>query len=196
MPVGVYIRTEEHKQNLSKAMKKKGIVPPPQWGNKYRLGKKHTEVARKKISKAITGRKLSGEHKQKLKEIARQRARENEDFGFKKGNDVGPRFKEGNIPWNKGRSFLALEENPNWRGGISFEPYSTEWTRELKERIRDRDGHICQMCGARGKHVHHVDYDKKNCDSKNLVTLCNSCHSKTNFNREYWVEYFQNQHAI
>jgi hypothetical protein len=34
------------------------------------------------------------------------------------------------------------------------------------------------------------DYDKKNCDPKNLITLCNSCHSKTNFNRKKWIIYF------
>ena len=40
-------------------------------------------------------------------------------------------------------------------------------------------------------HVHHIDYNKNNCDPKNLITLCNNCHSKTNTNRKYWVGYFK-----
>lgn len=28
--------------------------------------------------------------------------------------------------------------------------------------------------------MHHVDYDKQNCDPGNLVTLCDPCHAKTN----------------
>jgi hypothetical protein len=39
--------------------------------------------------------------------------------------------------------------------------------------------------------VHHIDYDKKNNDERNLITLCISCHSKTNANREYWIEYLK-----
>jgi hypothetical protein len=30
-----------------------------------------------------------------------------------------------------------------------------------------------------------------NCKDNNLITLCNSCHSKTNFNRDYWYSYFK-----
>ena len=41
--------------------------------------------------------------------------------------------------------------------------------------------------------VHHVIYDKETCcnDSERLfVTLCTSCHIKTNSNREYCQNYF------
>ena len=33
-------------------------------------------------------------------------------------------------------------------------------------------------------------HDKKNCNPENLITLCRSCHSKTNTNREYWLKYY------
>lgn len=36
----------------------------------------------------------------------------------------------------------------------------------------------------------HIDYNKKNCNPKNLITLCRKCHSKTNSNRDYWINYF------
>ena len=38
--------------------------------------------------------------------------------------------------------------------------------------------------------VHHINYDKKNCSSDNLISLCHSCHLKTNYNRVYWENYF------
>lgn len=88
----------------------------------------------------------------------------------------------------------SLEGNPNWRGGSSFEPYPTDFNSELKLRIRERDSFICQECGepedGKSLHVHHIDYDKMNCEERNLITLCEICHTKTNFNREYWQTHF------
>ena len=86
--------------------------------------------------------------------------------------------------------------------GISINPYSTDWTRSLKRMIRERDNYTCQMCGKilegqkredeQSLAVHHIDYNKKNCLPKNLVTLCGSCHSKTGAgNREKWKKFFE-----
>jgi len=97
---------------------------------------------------------------------------------------------------DKIHSKLMIENNPNWKGGISFEPYSLNWTKELKEQIRKRDNHICQLCDKtqrgnnRALDVHHIDYNKKNCSEENLISLCSSCHTKTNNNRDYWMNYF------
>ena len=106
-------------------------------------------------------------------------------------------FPKGGRPWNKG---ITGEGNSNWKGGISYEPYSIEWTNTLKESIRQRDNYTCQLCGRtqdeeleryeRKLPVHHIDYDKKNCDPKKLIILCCRCNSKVNFNREYWKKYF------
>jgi len=85
----------------------------------------------------------------------------------------------------------------NWLGGKSFEPYSTEFTEELRRAIRDRDNHTCQGCGKkdgvlnRKLHIHHIDYNKKNNNPNNLISLCCSCHAKTNFDREDWTNYFK-----
>lgn len=82
-----------------------------------------------------------------------------------------------------------------WRGGISFEPYSVDWTETLRRSIRERDHYICQLCEKQQSDkvfpVHHIDYDKKNSSPENLITLCRSCHSKTNSNRDYWTNYFK-----
>jgi hypothetical protein len=73
-----------------------------------------------------------------------------------------------------------------WQGGISYEPYTEDFNHIKKKEIRKRDNNTCQICLKFGKDVHHIDYNKKNCNSNNLITLCRKCHIKTNLNREYW----------
>lgn len=86
------------------------------------------------------------------------------------------------------------DKSPVWLGGISFEPYPPEFNNKLKKRIKTRDGYQCQLCGTREKlAIHHIDYEKQNCEDDNLVTLCLSCNVKVNKNREYWTEYFQKE---
>lgn len=80
------------------------------------------------------------------------------------------------------------------------------FTKELKNKIRMRNNQKCVLCGKtridqileqylKNKrvyelHAHHVDYDKTNCSESNLITLCHSCHPKTNTNRTYWQKLF------
>jgi DNA-directed RNA polymerase subunit RPC12/RpoP len=92
--------------------------------------------------------------------------------------------------------------HPAWQGGKSFEPYPLGWTRTFKEQIRYRDGYKCQECGCHEVDcnskldVHHIDYNKENLNPKNLISLCKKCHTKTNFNRDYWFEYFKKSNTI
>lgn len=86
--------------------------------------------------------------------------------------------------------FKKGKENYSWKDGNSMVFYSKEWTNLLKRKIRERCEYVCHICWDYGNHVHHIDYDKKNCDYSNLITLCHSCHMKTNFDRNYWVKYF------
>jgi len=84
-----------------------------------------------------------------------------------------------------------------WRGGLTNEPYPVDWGQTLRRSIRERDHYTCQICnfpqGDRAHDVHHIDYHKKNCDPKNLITLCHSCHSRTNADRKYWMDFFINK---
>lgn len=93
------------------------------------------------------------------------------------------------------REARSGEKSWLWRGGTSRLPYSPDWTKALCLSIRERDRYTCRLCGKRqGDHtfpVHHIDYDKKNCDSMNLVTLCRGCHSRTNVHREAWLAFFR-----
>lgn len=99
---------------------------------------------------------------------------------------------------DKDYSFRYSGKNhSNWKGGISFEPYNYEFN-QIKREIKERDKWICQLCGfidtkKDGKLcVHHIDYDKKNNNISNLVSLCHICNGKVNYDREYWKKYFQN----
>ena len=102
----------------------------------------------------------------------------------------------GQKAWNKGKRFPQYSEknHPNWKGGTSFEPYGAEFNKYIKNKTRDRYDYACQLCGIKenGKNhiTHHIDYNKKNNKENNLILLCNSCHSKTNFTREDWKNYF------
>lgn len=89
----------------------------------------------------------------------------------------------------------------NWLYSQTKEFYGLEFSFQLKERIRDRDGRICQFCERteaenRRKYggrldVHHIDYDKGHNDEANLVSLCKSCHSKTKSDKEFWTVFYQ-----
>lgn len=93
--------------------------------------------------------------------------------------------------WQK--YFMTGEGSPSWNGGSSLEEYPKEFSKELKEIIRERDEFICQECGCKedsneNLSIHHIDHDKQNCSFYNLISLCRTCHGYTNFNIDYWQE--------
>jgi len=57
--------------------------------------------------------------------------------------------------------------NPNWRGGLSFEPYPEEFNDRLKEKVRDLWGRKCALCDEEENEqkldVHHLNGDKNDC---------------------------------
>jgi 5-methylcytosine-specific restriction endonuclease McrA len=75
--------------------------------------------------------------------------------------------------------------------------YSLEFSKELKEQIRHRDNHECRLCHTKEEDyyrkldIHHIDYNKQNCKKENLISLCNKCNIKVNYNREYWKSFFK-----
>lgn len=144
------------------------------------------KIANKGRTSPNKGKQLSEEHRKKLSENHRKIQSEEtkkkiRETMFKKGLTF-PHFKK--------------DKHWNWRGGITHNPYSIDWTRSLRISIRERDHYTCRLCGERqgdrAFSVHHIDYDKKNCDPKNLITLCKICHGKTTTNREYWIIFFKN----
>lgn len=89
--------------------------------------------------------------------------------------------------------------NPVYIHGLAYEPYPPEWNKIFRNQIRYRDEYKCQICGrsrienGRILCVHHIDYNKKNLNIENLITLCHKCHAKTNINRPYWINYFNSK---
>lgn len=160
-------------------------------GNKNHLGKKHSEETKQKLGDMRRGKK--SHRKGKTLE---------EEYGVEKAKQIREKIskaQKGRTPWNKGKKGLQVgwskglppEKQPGWRGGKSFEPYSVDWTETLRRSIRERDKYTCQVCGKEpATHCHHIDYDKKNCNSNNLITLCQPCHLRTNQNRKKWQQYF------
>lgn len=86
-------------------------------------------------------------------------------------------------------------DHPNWRGGYAKGPYGPGYTHALRRAVRERDSFTCMLCGIGEEEssvphsVHHIDYDKYNNTADNLITLCVSCHGKTNVNREHWQRF-------
>lgn len=87
------------------------------------------------------------------------------------------------------------DKSSMWKGGISFEPYSSEFNGRLKQLIRERDNFECQFCGisenGRAHDIHHIDYDKKDYRKRNLITLCKNHNGQANYNRDKWQFLFE-----
>jgi ribosomal protein S14 len=85
-----------------------------------------------------------------------------------------------------------------WYGNVKYNdnPYCEKWTAELRERVRAYFGYVCFECDTPQNHrklnVHHIHYNKKTCcdgSPHDMVPLCPECHTKTNFNRDYWEDH-------
>lgn len=96
--------------------------------------------------------------------------------------------------------------NPAWIDGRSYVDYPKEFSKSLRNKIKINDNFQCQNCNmieeeylnkyGRRLEVHHIDYNRKNCNLNNLITLCKQCNLKANYNREYWEEYYKNKKEV
>jgi 5-methylcytosine-specific restriction endonuclease McrA len=161
-----------------------------------RLGKKsyiRTEEHRKKMSDIIKNHPVAEKQRKRFSEMNSSRKGKTieEIFGADKAEEI-----------RKKHSRFG-KDNHNWKGGKSFLPYSYEFNIEKKLTIKDRDGYICLLCGVeenivrdedtlnRGLTIHHIDYDRNNCDNNNLITLCKRCNSIANGDRDFWTKYYR-----
>ena len=164
--------SEETIKKISEIQKGKHTSPSTEFkkGNKLRLGMLHNEESKLKMSKSHKGpNPKTSETRKRL-------------------------IKEGKI--QKG-IFKPLELHPDWKGGISFEPYTLDFNNKFKEKIRERDNHTCMLCNKLQEElnyrllVHHIDYNKLNSLPQNCICLCRICHNLTNINRNIWTTHFQ-----
>jgi len=158
-------------------------------------GKKHIScgcVREELISKAKKSKKrkpFSEKHKQNMSE-AHLGMSYSDETNRKKGR------KGKNHPFYDVHRFGELA--PNWQNGISNNPYPIEFDKPLKQFIFERDNYTCQSSNCEHKtnllDAHHIDYNKQNNNLDNFITLCHSCHAKTNGKkkRQYYTEFYQN----
>lgn len=191
--------TEEHRRKISEALMgkhlseetkrkisetKQGKPHPCPWLMGDYNPSKRPEV-RAKISGSLKGQSPSLETRQRMRESQKGRHHLEETRA-----KISIANKGKPHPWQVG------ENNPHWRGGISFEPYCPKFNREFKERVRAFWGYVCGNCGKpqeenrRKLHVHHVNYKKEACCEEDIpkyfIPLCDSCHGRTSHNREKW----------
>lgn len=185
--------SEETKEKMSESMSGE---------NNPFYGKTHTEQVRKLLSERLYGKtwdELYGaEEAAKRKEELSEKMSGEGNYFYGKVHTEESRALMSSHHDNRGEKNpnygngdkLRGERNPSWMGGISFGEYGYEFNEALKSKIRKRDNYCCAICENIGFVVHHIDYNKKNNEEKNLITLCRSCHGKTGFRRENWVVFF------
>lgn len=149
--------------------------------------------------------RVSESHKKQWKnpEYRAQRWWEREELRSKH-SEITKKLREN--PEYRETHLIAIRRrfvDAQWYGAVKYydgPQYCEKWTAELRERVRAYFGYVCLECGKTQKDngkklaVHHVWYNKKACcdDSpRSLVSLCSSCHMKTNNKLEYWSKHFQ-----
>lgn len=153
----------------------------------------------KNISNSLTGRQLSKEHIEILKKIPKKK-------GWNHSLSTINKMKES--AWRKGKTkhtdpYLREIGRKTSETKIKIfkelglhkdHQYPEIWDEYLREEIRKRDSYTCQECRKLNvKIVHHIDWNKDNCDRANLITLCRPCHMRlhASLNKEYWINRFR-----
>jgi hypothetical protein len=188
--------SQETKEKLSLLRKEKN----------WMRGKHHSEETRRKISEAMKNRKItwgdkiskakkgnvvvSEEQRKQISETLKERYLKNPGTfkGKKHTEESKEKMRKANLNRYDGPN------HPQWRGGITHDPYCFCWP-DISKAIRGRDKYTCQNFDCNNLEdlvTHHIDYDKGNCDGKNLITLCRSCNAKANFDRDHHKNFYKN----
>ena len=148
------------------------------------VGRKESEAVKAKMSKSMTGILKPVGFAEKISKL---KMGNTYMLGKKHSAATKRQMSESRIALD-----IVGEKTTGWQGGISALPYAPKFTRTFRRKIRRLFGEICIVC----KHaaielgestcLHHIDYDKQNCELSNLCLLCRCCHAATNHNREYW----------
>ena len=162
-----------------------------------RRGQQRSEHEKQKISQSMKGKIFTVEHKNNIAKakfgkrnpMYGKTGRKHHRYGEKHTEEIRKTMSENHADFSG-------ENHWNWKGGISCEPYCDVWLdKDFKESILERDGYQClnPTCLRESKRlcIHHINYNKKDCSPFNLITICNSCNTKANSDRE-WHEMWYN----
>jgi 5-methylcytosine-specific restriction endonuclease McrA len=155
----------------------------------WHKGKPHSEEHKRKMSESMKGLK----HKKFSQETRDKMSKRMMGNKFCLGVRCSDESRKKHSDAQK--KIVLSGKHHLWQGGITNKKYPEDWTATLRRSIRERDNYTCQICSKqqtdRAHAIHHIDYNKENCNPENLITLCVPCHAKTNQKREYWIEYFK-----
>lgn len=184
---------------VSRYLKKFGIQTRPFSTKRLqpRLGAVLSEETKDKIRKGHLGKKLSLEHKAKIKEWMAI----NKPFQGKKHSKESKQKQSDKMsgrkltPEHRAKTIKNLifgdvkgEKSHGWKGGISRVNARLRQTKEQQawnKQVKERDNYTCVLCGHYNKsnHADHIApfalYPELRLSLDNGRTLCVNCHRKT-----------------
>ena len=171
MPTGVYERTKpvwnkgkklskSHREALSKSWNYEKHITDKLRESSRKVAKKylHTKEVAKKISKALTGKKLSKKHKENCRRSALKRVQS----GW-----IPPWLNKPQSKEHKLKNRLASlgrntkEKHWNWKGGITELNHAIRTSdryEQWRKAVFKRDNYTCQKCKQIGGKLesHHI----------------------------------------
>ena len=168
MPTGKYFKTEDHRKNLSLALRGRKA-----WNKGLKLGPNPEH------SKKMKGRKGNPKSINAMKNINKGKSRSK---GVK--DKISKSHKGMKKPWSSEYNSKRIgDKHPNWQGGITPEysaRFNTSIWKNIRKLVLQRDNYTCQKCKIRKKSldVHHKKSWRftKDDSSDNLISLCRKCH--------------------
>ncbi len=101
----------------------------------------------------------------------------------------------------KSKKKKNIKIKQNLRQYNIFREYWDDYSYRFKDtkmrfRILKNQNYLCPICFKNiskkfSKNLHHINYVKKDDRRRNLVYLCVSCHTATNYNRDEWKVYLK-----
>ncbi len=157
-----------------------------------RLGIKHTEETKKKMSKSHIGKQTGPDNpaygKKMSKETCRKKSKAMKGRFLKEEN---PFYGKKHTPETKRRmSEVKRGENAwNWKEDSDEKYCSIFRNKEFRQIIYQRDSNSCQLCGCTRQlnfklhghkrlSIHHINHNKKDCNLRNCISLCVPCNGR------------------
>lgn len=93
-------------------------------------------------------------------------------------------------------AWMCGPNSPSWNGGSKSLKYCNAWSdKEFKDELKNRDGYQClnPLCFKKDNQLvlHHIDYNKHNCNPNNLITICNDCNLRANTMRNWHKSWYR-----